>query len=381
MSLPPIRANPDLLVGADNKQRWNQPAHRRHGFHTAHSLFRRALMVRSRSVLDLEPSPLTPESRPANLQALLAHPAFSAFVCAQGGCVLIEEQAPDFDSRRPHSIQSVTKMHLHLIVGRLVMQGHLDLEARVQHYLPDMGTGYARARIQDLLDMNLANDFSEDYGDPLADCYAEEIALGWRLPGAGEQEIGLYDFARRITGDDLVNRSGRADYKSANSDVLTLVCAAVSPEPLARMIEGIADAAGYEGAFHISLSPEHLPAFSGGGCLSARDLARFGLLLARGGRDIHGAPFGNAAFLEASLHRQAPSLKPPKDWLRYSNHLMTDGRFLGHAGYGGQFLLVDRKSGLSCAYLSVLENEAGYDDAYMSLVARALKDLCLAVAP
>lgn len=371
-----IRSNPDLTVGADNKQRWNQAAHRRHGFHNAHRLFRRALTVRSRDVLVLEPALVAPKSVPASLESLLAHPAFSAFVCAQGNHLLIERTAADFDSGRPHSIQSVTKIHIHLIVGRLLAQGLLDLEKPVKDYLPGMGSGYANARIQDLLDMNIANDFTEDYSDPLADCYAEEIALGWRLPGTGDAEIGLYDFARAITGNTLASTSGRADYKSANTDVLTLISAAVAPQSLAMEIERIADAAGYEGCFHISLSPEHLPAFSGGGCLSARDLARFGLLLARGGADIRGTAFANTSFLEASLTRSAPTLTPPKDWLRYSNHLMTDGRLVVHAGYGGQLLMVDMQSGVSCAYLSVLENESGYDDDYMAQVISTLRDVC-----
>ena len=72
----------------------------------------------------------------------------------------------------------------------------------------------------------------------------------------------------------------------------------------------------------------------------------------------------------------APSLSPPKQWLRYSNHLMSDGRVVGHAGYGGQFLLVDTKTKTSCAFLSVLENEAGYDDDYMGLLADTLRAVC-----
>ena len=47
--------NPDLTVGADNKQGWNQPTGRRHGFHNAHLLFRRTMTIRSRRVLDLIP--------------------------------------------------------------------------------------------------------------------------------------------------------------------------------------------------------------------------------------------------------------------------------------------------------------------------------------
>lgn len=49
-----IVPNPDLAVGEGNKQRWNQPSHRRHGFHNTHWLVRRALMFRSRFVLPLQ---------------------------------------------------------------------------------------------------------------------------------------------------------------------------------------------------------------------------------------------------------------------------------------------------------------------------------------
>ena len=376
MSGARIIPNPDLTVGADNKQRWNQPAHRRHGFHNAHHLFRRTLMVRSQNVLMLEPSKEGLHDQPAGLQDLLDHPAFSAICCIQGNRIVMEAAADDFTTTTPHSIQSVSKLHIHLIVGQLLEQGLISCEAKVADYLPDIGTGYAQATVQSLLDMAVSNDFSEDYSDPHADCYTEEIALGWRLPAPDLAETTLVDFTNAITGFTPTDRCDHADYKSANTDVLTRIVAAVSPKPLAQLVEDIVDAAGYEGAFHISLSPDGFPAFSGGGCLSVRDLARFGLLFARAGSDISGKPFANAAFIAHSLSREAPKLTPPKDWLRYSNHLMTDGRFVGHAGYGGQFLMVDTLSGTCCAFLSVLENEAGYDDAYMGLVAQTLRGLC-----
>ena len=110
--------------------------------------------------------------------------------------------------------------------------------------------------------------------------------------------------------------------------------------------------------------------------MSARDLARFGLLFSRDGLDIQGLEFANSSFISESLSRSAPSLSQPKEWLRYSNHLMTDGRVVGHAGYGGQFLLVDTVTNTSFAFLSVLENEDGYDDAYMGEVASTLRDIC-----
>ncbi|WP_299356833.1 serine hydrolase domain-containing protein [uncultured Shimia sp.] len=341
---------------------------------------RRMLMVRSRHVLELTESPRGDlEDRVDGLKSLVDNTAFSALTCIKKNRIVYERCASDFSTRQPHSIQSVTKLHIHLIVGRLVSQGLLDLDKPVQHYLPDIGSGYSNAPIQSLLDMAVDNDFSEDYSDPLSDCYAEEIALGWRLPPEGEAEISLADFAGSITGYRPETHLGEIAYKSANTDVLTMICQVVCPRPLCVEIEAIADAVGYEGTFYISKSADQHPAFSGGACLSSRDLARFGLLFARYGHDVHGEPFANADFLQKTLLRRALPMSPPKNWLRYSNHTMTDGRMVGHAGYGGQFLMVDTQTEVSCAFLSVLENEEGYDDSYMAQVAETLKELCLAV--
>jgi len=383
MRIEGVVSNPDLTVGEDNKQRWNQAAHRRHGFHNAHRLFRRALTVRSRQVLTLEENTRDLASEIPELATLMAHPAFSAFCCLRKNEMVVEASASDFSSTAPHSIQSISKLHMHVIIGRLVEQGLLSLEKKVLDYLPYIGSGYAEATVQSLLDMAVCNDYTEDYSDPNSDCYSEEIALGWRLPEDGTDEITLKEFASSITGyldDKKDTKHDYADYKSANTDVLTLIAAAVSPQSLAAHIEAIADAAGYAGAFHISMSKDGYPAFSGGGCLSARDLARFGLLLARQGKDLFGKPSANAAFFTQSLSRPSPHMTPPKQWLRYSNHLMTDGRFVGHAGYGGQWLLVDTQNNISCAFLSVLLNDAGYDDDYMGNVATVLKRVCMQVS-
>ena len=373
-----IISNPDLTVGKNNKQRWNQADHRRHGFHNAHRLFRRALMVRSRDVLVLGSHPNISIQNHPKLKKLMHNPAFSAVCVIRDDKVLMEAAAADFSISQPHSIQSISKLHIHLIIGQLISQGVLSLDSKIKDYLPDIGTGYAEASLQSLLDMTVTNDFSEDYSDPHSDCYTEEIALGWRLPSNNMvKESTLVDFTNSITGYFDQENVTVALYKSANTDVLTRILAKHSPKSLAEHIEEIADAIGYEGAFHISLSPDGYPAFSGGGCLSVRDLARFGLMFAREGLDIHGAEFANSVFMSKSLSRNAPSLSQPKEWLRYSNHLMTDGRFVGHAGYGGQFLLVDTVTKTSCSFFSVLENDDGYDDTYMGEVATTLRDICV----
>ena len=62
---------------------------------------------------------------------------------------------------------------------------------------------------------------------------------------------------------------------------------------------------------------------------------------------------------------EAKHFPAPRDWLRYCLHLQTTGRWVGHGGYGGQYLLADPESGVSVAFFSVLEDESGYDQQYI----------------
>lgn len=365
--------NPELHVGADLRQAWNRPEQRRHGFHNAHLIFRRSLTIRARRVLHLAQREDAALAAVEARLGLSQNPGFSALVVAQEGTVLLARTAADFALDQPHSIQSITKMHMHLIAGKLFEAGLLDPDATAGRYLPGLSSGYHAARIGDLLDMNVANDFSEDYANPAADCYREEEALGWRLPPDGQPEMTLHDFACSITGGDLANRSGYADYKSANTDVLTLIAARLCDLP--GHLTQICDAAGYRGALHISQSPEGLPAFSGGGCLSALDLVRFGLLFARSGEGVGGGRVGSAAFTAACRTAVRPPLSRSRPQLRYAGHLMTDGATIGHAGYGGQYLMADPDRGRVVAYLGVLQNESGYDEAFMARLVRGLQTL------
>ena len=364
----PSTPNPDLTVGHNNFQRWNQPDQRRHGFHNAHAIFRRTLMVRARRVLTLTDTPDPVLAAKAQELGITTNPAFSALVIAQGTNVLFQAAAPDFTPTSPHSLQSITKMHMHLIVAELFAAGRLHPADLVRDHLPEIGSAYATASLADVLDMNVENDFS--------DCYREEEALGWRLPPTDRPEETLTAFVSSLTGQGTQNPSPYCRYKSANTDVLTVIAAA--HVDLRQRVEDICDAAGYEGGFHISLSPEHLPAFSGGGCLSARDLARFGLLFARRGQAVYGAPVGVATAFDEALTRPAPLVSPKRGTMRYSNHIMTRTGWVGHAGYGGQFLMVNMANGRVAAFLSVLENESGYDEDYMLDVITKLETLCMA---
>ena len=372
-----LQPNPDLTVGADHKPRWNSADGRRHGFHNLHRIARYVQSFRAADVLSLHRDTDVALAARPDVAQLTGLPFFSAMVVLRGDRVLFERYAPDFGPDQPHSIMSLSKTTMMLIIGRLVAEGRIDLAAPVDRYLPWVGPGYATASVQDVLNMNVDNDYVEDYADPLCTAFLHEAATGLRLPGPGQAEMTSKQFLATVGlapgRSDTVNAAGLCMYRSANTDILAAIAEAVGG-PLAARLADIADAAGLEGSLHVATDRSGFPCLNGGLCLTARDLARYGLLLARGGIGVAGQKVGSPAFLQATL-TGGVAMPAPRGHLRYSNQTNTDGRWIGHGGYGGQYLVADPVTGTAAVFLSVLDNADGYLSSYyppiISLLAEA----------
>ncbi|MER9338838.1 beta-lactamase family protein [Mesorhizobium sp. M0293] len=360
MTVPSI-ANPDLAPLFHNYPRWDLPDYRRHGFHNFHTTMRYAMSLRAPRVLPLRKQiNWTIGDRP-EVARFLAMPHFSAFVVVRDERILYERYAPDFGPDRCHPIMSITKTTLNLMLGRAVADGLVNLDDQVRTYLPEIGTGYAEATIKAVADMNIANDYTEDYSDPSATVHHCDAANGCSLPPEGQKEETTRSVICGITGGDLANRTGHALYKTTNSDVIGWIIERASGRALRDWLIEIVEAAGIEGCFHITCDREGVPLLSGGACLSARDLARYGLLFARSGEGIDGSRVGDAAFIQETRRNPGPPMPKPRDWMRYSRQLTTDGTWLGHGGYGGQYMLANPDTGIVVIYFSVLENTGDPD--------------------
>ncbi|MBP2239397.1 CubicO group peptidase (beta-lactamase class C family) [Sinorhizobium kostiense] len=378
MMLPSI-ANPGLVNLFDNKARWNLPDYRRAGFHNLHTTVRYALSMRAPRVLPLRKEiDWTIGERP-DVARFLAMPHFSAFIVARDQRVLYEAYAPDFGPDKPHSIMSITKTTLNLMLGRAVADRLVNLDDQVCKFLPEIGTGYAEATIKAVADMNVANDFTEDYEDPQATIYQLDAATGFCLPQEGQKEETTRSFVCGITGGDLVNRTGEVLYKSTNSDVIGWILERASGRALRDWLIEIVEAAGLEGCFHITCDRDGVPLVCGGACLSGRDLARYGLLFARKGQGIDGRRVGDAAFIEETRRNPGPTWPKPRDWMRYSRQMFTDGTWVGHGGYGGQFMLANPDTGTVVVYLSVLENRSASDSDFSGPLVKMMSELALQV--
>ncbi len=355
--------NPELEVLAGNSVRWNTTALRRHSFRNLHRINRYAISLRSDLVLRLEKNIDHRIGQLPEVQTLTNSEAFCGMAVARGQELLFEKYARDFGPNQPHTIMSISKTALNLIVGRLVADGALDLERRVRDYLPGIGSGYADATLQQVMDMDVVNDYSEDYANPESTCFAHETAQGWRLQG-DDLNVSQREFLAAITGGDLDNRSGEPQYKSANSDVMAWIAEAAGERPLRDWLLEIAEAAGFEQALYCSTDRRGMPVLSGGICLTLRDLARYGLLFARRGAGVANRRVGDADFIERSRRRASLEYPPPRRGMYYSNQFYTNRRWVGHGGWGGQFMLANLETGVVCVIFSVLQNRSASDTDY-----------------
>ena len=53
-------------------------------------------------------------------------------------------------------MMSITKTTMHLVFGRLVEDGVIDLDSKVRDHLPEIGSGYSEATVRAVLDMDVA---------------------------------------------------------------------------------------------------------------------------------------------------------------------------------------------------------------------------------
>jgi len=375
--------NPDLVVVEDDKPNWNLPDNRRIAFHNFERIMRYSIGIRAPRVLPLTKRIDRRIGDMPEVRRITGTTYFSAMVVAQDATVLFEAYAPDFSPQQCHSMQSISKSAMNLILGKLVEAKVIDLSKKVKHYLPEIGSGYAEATVQQVLDMDVINNFDENYDasyeyDTQADAPVgynrEEIALGWRLPPEGEQQFSSREFAASLVSNNTINPTGYTEYRSPNTDVLGWIAERATGRTLIEFLIEIVEATGIEGTYHIGLDCSGVPQVAGGVCMTARDMARYGLLFARNGKGISGNNVGSAQFIQETRNGRGTKGTKSRSY-GYSNATFTNGRWLGHGGYGGQFMLADPDTGTAISFFSVLEDQHAFTDDYLPEITECFEDI------
>ena len=361
--------NPSLVVKRDNKPKWYLPESRREGYRNLHKINRYGLLYRSDLVLKLNKKLNKKIENISSVKKMVNHKYFCSLLVGKDQDILYEKYASDFTEKTPQTIMSITKIFVNLFIGDLVEKKIINLKDKISKYLTNIGTGYAEATIQDVLDMNIQNAYSEDYTDPYTSSYLHEPVCGWRLPNDLNEKIGQEEFLNEIKSnksEDLTNKSEFSHYKSANTDVIGLLIEKVSKKKLKDWVLDAVEAAGFEDALYIGTDRFGMPWISGGGCLISRDFLRFALLFSRKGFGVENRNVGSSSFFDQTLNNKGTKyLEFTKDkFVHYSNSVMKSGNWIGHSGLGGQFLAANLKTGIVASFFSVIDTPSGTDDNY-----------------
>ncbi len=208
------------------------------------------------------------------------------FIVLQDGRIVFEAYRNDMGPQTRHLSFSVTKSVIGVLAGILVDGGDLDPARDVVSYVPELrGSGFAGYTVRELLDMQAAIDWHEDYADPNGAWRRWKVAIGW-LPGEGSanvEPVGNFGFLPSLQRDSA--GTGGFRYVSPAADVVGWVLERAGGLPLAELLSrklwaplGAADDA------YIMTDRSGAAAAAGGFGATLRDLARFGQMVLDEGR-------------------------------------------------------------------------------------------------
>ena len=254
--------NPELTTLKDNKASWNLPKTRRFGYRNLHKINRYSIFLRSDLILKLNSKPNKTIAKFPLVKKMTKNKSFCSLIVGNRQNILFEKYAKDFKQNQPQTIMSITKMFVNLFIGELVTKNLIDLNKKISHYLPKIGSGYANAKIQDVLNMNVINSYTEDYTKAYSSSFMHEPVGGWRLPKNLKNHLSQEEYLNTIKkskNKSLINNSAHAFYKSANTDVVGLLIEKVSGRTLRDWVLSAVEAAGFEDGLYIASDRYGMP--------------------------------------------------------------------------------------------------------------------------
>ncbi len=218
----------------------------------------------------------------ASVSEILETTFTDGVVIVHEGDVVHERYFGETAADTQHLLMSVSKSMISCVAGCLVDQGLLAPESLVTEYVPELShSGYAGARVRDLLDMRSGVRFSEAYTDPESEVRLIEKALGWR-PNDDTQAQSMYSYLTTLTLE--LPHGGAFRYRSCETDVLGWACEQAAGQPMAELLSRLIwSPLGAANDAEICCDATGAAVHDGGVCATVGDLARFGLMLLDGG--------------------------------------------------------------------------------------------------
>ena len=348
---------------------WNEPANRNWSYRHCDTVLPHTVPISrgdgpvaklgSRAV-DLSGASVHYRGRDMQLDEYLHESHCDAIVVLQGDRIVYENhRRMDADER--HLCQSVSKTTVCAVVGQLVAEGLIETSLSVDHYVPGVATGFAGVPVQDLLDMHVALDFSEDLSDPDADIYDYEMLGAWH-PDTGGRAGGVLPYLKKLGRREGYDLQGETHYFCPNTDMLAVIAEQVTGQRFTELFqERIYRHLGAEADAGFAVDATGLAIASGGLFLRPRDLARYGRLFADRGVAHDGTRVLPAAWIDDCLDTARGTAYYLGDGFRYHNQMTSNGEALCHLGVGGQMIYANPTTGVVVAQFSTLSMPSNGD--------------------
>lgn len=201
------------------------------------------------------------------------------------GSLRVERYRNGHDARTRHALLTATSAITGLLAEQLIHEKRFDDMRLVTFYLPELqGSAWSGASVRETLDMEVAIDFREIYGDPWSDFSQLLQAGGMLSPPEGMRTRGaLHEYlpTLRATGEHGM------DFRlaSANVEVLGWIMQRTTGRTVAELFgERIFGQLGAERDALFATDPAGMTVASTGLAMTARDLLRLGVMLAQRGQ-------------------------------------------------------------------------------------------------
>ena len=280
-----------------NLSNWRRPPHGRWAFHHVREIVPSEAILRGE-----ETSELLRDSRDAagglttpgldgadwSLQQWLDISSTDALLVAHKGHIVHEWYFDPVIETSPHIVFSVSKSITATLAGVLVDAGLLEPSKPVTDYIPELGeSAYRDASVQQVLDMLVRLDFTEDYLATSGPFVDYRTATAWHPCGVDQIDLNLHQFLCKLGRAE--GEHGEAwQYRSPNSDLLGWILEKVSGQRLAQLMsERLWQPMGAEENAYVTVDRKGAARTAGGICVLPRDLLRFAELVRNRGYANH----------------------------------------------------------------------------------------------
>jgi CubicO group peptidase (beta-lactamase class C family) len=284
---PPF--SPDRLVTLAN---WQDPPFNRWAFRHVRDLIPTARIPRDpgptwrlpRAERDLSGLTVRALGRRIPLERFLDETYTDGFLVLHRGRIVTEQYLNGLTPDAAHLLMSVSKSVTSTVVGVLVGRGALSPSDQVTRHVPELAaTSFDGCTVRHLLDMRAGTRFDEDYTNAEADVRVYEQVYLWRPRTRPDLPADATSYFATL--ENAGPHGGPFEYRSILTDVLGWVAERAGRARLPELIaETLWGPMGAEFDAEITVDAHGNAMADGGMCCTLRDLARFGLLMARDGR-------------------------------------------------------------------------------------------------